>query len=277
VTAAGQSVVLVTGCSSGIGRALARELSRRGQRCFASARRAESVLELEREGLEAVPLDVTSPDSIRAAVDAVVARAERIDVLVNNAGASLFGPLAELPLEDVRGVFETNVIGALGVCQAVFPHMASRGRGRIVNVGSMVGVVPTPWAGAYCGAKAALHAISEALRVEVAPFGLEVVVVQPGAVRSSVSEKSPCHSRTPHYAPLAAHIERRARASQERPMEAEAFARRVADAVTAPRPPRTLRAGGGVTALRALGRLPGRLRDRIFGRAFGLAGPLPRG
>jgi NAD(P)-dependent dehydrogenase (short-subunit alcohol dehydrogenase family) len=263
-------VILVTGCSSGIGLGLARELRRRGERCFASARRAASVEALRAEGLEAVRLDVTDPVSIREAVDAVLAAAGRIDVLVNNAGTSLFGPLVETPLEDVRRMLEANLIGALALVQAVFPGMAARRSGRIVNVGSMVGVVPTPWVGAYSGAKAGLHVLSEALRMELAPFGIDVIVVQPGAVRSQVADNAPRHARTPHYAPIAAHIERRAGASQERPMSAEEFARRVVDALLSADPPRVVQEGGGIGAIRVLQRLPGRLRDRLFRRMFGL-------
>src|SRR3989442_717265 len=151
---------LVSSCShlfprAGIGRALARELTRRGQRCFATARRAESVRELEAEGLPAVRLDVDDPVGVRAAVDAVLERAGRIDLLVNNAGQSLFGPLAELPLERLDAVYRTDLRGPLAVAQAVVPAMAKQGFGRIANVGSLVGVVPTPWTGAYCATKAA--------------------------------------------------------------------------------------------------------------------------
>jgi len=264
-------VVLVTGCSSGIGLALAREYQRAGCRTLATARRPESVEVLEKEGFEALRLDVDDEASRLAAVEDALARAGRIDVLVNNAGTSLFGPLAELPLDDVRRMLETNFVGPLALCQAVFPHMAERRSGRIVNVGSMVGVVPTPWVGAYAGAKAGLHAMSEALRVELAPFGIDVVLVQPGGVRSEVSAKAPCHAATPHYAPIRRDIERRAQASQSDPMEADEFARRVVPATLRDPPPRIVRAGQGIGMLGLFARLPGALRDRLFARAFGPA------
>jgi short-subunit dehydrogenase len=263
-------VVLITGCSSGIGLALAREFARRGERCFASARRVESVEALRAEGLEALRIDVTDADSVRAGVAAAEGAAGRIDVLVNNAGTSLFGPLAETPLDDVRRMLEANLIGALATIQAVFPGMAVRRSGRIVNVGSMVGVVPTPWVGAYSGAKAGLHVLSEALRMELAPFGIDVIVVQPGAVRSQVADNAPRHSHTAHYAPIASHIERRAVASQQHPMSAEEFARRTVTAVLRPRPPRVVSVGGGVGAFRILDWLPDRMRARLFRRMFGL-------
>jgi NAD(P)-dependent dehydrogenase (short-subunit alcohol dehydrogenase family) len=270
-------VSLVTGCSSGIGRALARELARRGQRCFASARRAESVRELEAEGLEAVRLDVDDPDSIRAAVGAVIERAGRIDLLVNNAGQSLFGPLAELPLERIDAVYRTDLRGPLAVVQAVVPAMAKQGSGRIANVGSMVGVVPTPWTGAYCAMKAALHTLSEVLRVELAPLGIEVVVVQPGAVRSEVANNAPVDLER-YAAPGSLYrgaldaIRRRSQASQRNPTEAGDFARRLADALTREQAPRVVRLGRGTGFLPFLAALPGPLRDRLFARAFGVSG-----
>src|SRR5262245_62158293 len=229
-------VSLVTGCSSGIGRAVARELARRGQRCFASARRPESVRELEAEGLEAVRLDVDDPDSVRAAVDAVLERAGRIDLLVNNAGQSLFGPLAELPLARLDAVYRTDLRGPLAVAQAVVPAMAKQGHGRIANLGSLVGVVPTPWTGAYCAAKAALHTLSEVLRMEVAPLGIDVIVVQPGAVRSEVVNNAPVDLER-YAAPDSLYraavdaIRRRSQASQRNPTEADVFARALADAL----------------------------------------------
>jgi len=270
-----QWVVLVTGCSSGIGRALARELHGRGHRCFATARRVESLRELGEEGLETLPLDVTDAVSIDAGVRAALGRAGRIDMVVNNAGFSVFGPLAEVSLDAARRLFETNLFGALAVVQAVLPHMGARRCGRIVNVGSMVGVVPTPFAGVYCASKAALHAMSEVLRMEVEPLGVEVVVVQPGAVRSSVAEKSAVDREryagaSSLYRAVAGDIDRRAAASQADPMATEEFARRLAAAITAARAPRVVRLGNRVGALRVLERLPGAVRDRLFARQFGL-------
>ncbi len=271
-SAPGSWVSLVTGCSTGIGRALAR----RGQRCFASARRAESVRELEAEGLEAVRLDVDDPGSIAAAVGAVLERAGRIDLLVNNAGQSLFGPLAELPLERLDAVYRTDLRGPLAVAQAVVPAMAEQGWGRIANVGSMVGVVPTPWTGAYCAVKAALHTLSEVLRMEVAPLGIEVVVVQPGAVRSEVANNAPVDlerysAAGSLYRGAVDAIERRSQASQRNPTDADDFARALADALTRARAPRVVRLGRGTGFIPLLSAMPGALRDRLFTRAFGLA------
>jgi len=139
----------------------------------------------------------------------------------------------------------------------------------------MVGAVPTPWAGAYCASKAALHTLTEVLRMEVAPFGIEVVLVVPGAVRSRVASNAPADLErygAPEslYRSAVEHIRRRAGASQERPTEADAFARSLADALMRPRAPRVVRLGRGTGFLPILTRLPGALRDRLFARQFGL-------
>jgi NAD(P)-dependent dehydrogenase (short-subunit alcohol dehydrogenase family) len=269
-------VVLITGCSSGIGQALASELAQRGNRVFASARQLEGLRELRgKPGIESVLLDVTDPASMERAVAEVVQRAGRIDLLVNNAGFNLIGPLAEVPLEGVRRLFETNVTGLLALIQTVFPRMAERRSGRIVNLGSVVGLLPTPFAGPYCATKAAVHMLSEVLRMELAPFGIDVIVVQPGGVRSSIADtasKDLTRYAEPssHYRPAYAGIEQRARASQDRPMEAAAFAREIADAILAERAARVVRAGRGARLYPALSRLPAVARDKVLSRKFGL-------
>ncbi len=271
---------LVTGCSSGIGRALARELAARGQRPIATARREESVAALRDEGLDALRLDVTDAASIRRAVDAALEREGRIDLLVNNAGQSLFGPLAEVPLERVDALLAADLRGPLAVAQAVIPAMARRGKGRIANVGSMVGVVPTPWTGAYCAAKAALHVLTDVLRVEVAPLGIDVVLVVPGAVRSEVAANAPVDlelyaAPTSLYRGAVDAIRRRSRASQQRPTEADAFARALTEALLRPRAPRTVTLGRGTGFLPWLERMPARWRDRLFARQFGVVAEAP--
>src|SRR5262249_47615741 len=243
MTALTQQVVLVTGCSTGIGRALAVELAGRGHRTFATARRLEAIADLRDAGAPTLRLDVHDPASIRAALDEVVARAGRIDVIVNNAGINIYGPLVELPLASVEAIFATNVIGLVAVIQAAFPHMASRRSGRIGNVRSIVGILPTPWAAPYCASKSAVHMLSEVLRVEVAPFGIDVVEVQPGAVQSSIADTGSHDldrfgAESSRYRAAHAGIVRRANASQVDPMPTGEFARRFVEecfAVPAPR------------------------------------------
>jgi NAD(P)-dependent dehydrogenase (short-subunit alcohol dehydrogenase family) len=268
--------VLITGCSTGIGRALAEEFARRGQRVFATARRVEALAGLEGDGIEKLALDVTDAGSIARAVAHVIESAGRIDLLINNAGKNTAGPLCELPLDEVRGLFETNVVGLLAVTQAVFPHMARARRGRIVNIGSVVGILPTPFGGVYCASKSAVHMLSEVLRMEAAPFGVEVVLVQPGGVRSSISDNAEqglarYAQNFELYRPFAESIAKRARASQATgPMDTAAFARRLVAQLLRRRAPRVIRLGAGARVLPRLADLPGALRDAALSRRFGL-------
>ncbi len=267
--------VLVTGCSTGIGRAVARELKAKGHRPFATARRLDSIADLASEGIETLRLDVNDPASIKAAVDAVVQRAGGVDVLINNAGINQFGPLMEMTVDELRAVFETNVLGLTAVTQAVFPHMAAKRAGRIVNVGSVVGLLPTPFAAVYCSSKAAVHMLSEVLRMEVKPFGLKVVVVQPGGVRSSIAE-SGSRELERFRAPSSRYhlaydgIEKRARASQEGAMPAEDFARELVQKAFAHPAPRVVRLGTGSDTLPKVAKMPGKMRDAILSKRYEL-------
>jgi NAD(P)-dependent dehydrogenase (short-subunit alcohol dehydrogenase family) len=270
-----KQVVLVTGCSTGIGRALALELHAGGHRVFASARRPDSIADLAAAGIDTVALDVNEPGSIAAAVAETLRRAGRIDVLANNAGVNVFGPLLEQPLAEARAVFETNVLGLLAVTQAVVPGMADRRQGRVINVGSVVGVLPTPYAGAYCASKSAVHMLSDVLRMELEPFGIEVVLVQPGGVRSSIADSGArglerYRAPSSRYREVYAGIEKRANASQQNPMPAEEFARELVRQAFAVPAPRVVRLGTGADTLPRMAELPGEQRDALLAANFGL-------
>lgn len=270
-------VVLISGCSSGIGRALALELATRGQQVFASARKLDALADLSHPNLRKLSLDVTDDSSIATAIASVIQQAGRIDMLINNAGFTLIGPLAELPLDGVRQVFDTNLVGPVAMIQAVFPHLSRQRSGRIVNVGSVVGLLPTPFASVYCASKAAVHMLSEVLRMEVAPFGIDVIEVQPGAVRSSIADTASAglgryKQSSSSYQPVYEGIAKRAYASQDRPMDTARFAAHVADGLLTERAPRIVRSGRGARLYPALSRLPGSVRDRALSRQFGLAG-----
>ena len=174
--------VLITGCSSGFGRATAVELSKRGHEVVATARRPDTLADLDVAGRLA--LDVNDDASVAAAV----AEAGTIDALVNNAGASVSGPVEAVPIEEVRRIFETNVFGAVRMIQAVVPGMRARGSGVVVNVSSVYGKVAQPLAGFYAATKHALEALSEALYFEIGHFGVRVVVVEPGYFRTSLGD-----------------------------------------------------------------------------------------
>ena len=180
--------VLVTGCSTGIGRATAERLARGGVTVYASARRPESIEDLSRAGCRTLALDVTDEDSMRAAVEEVERAEGAVGALVNNAGYSQSGALETVALDDARRQFDTNVFGLLRMCQLVLPGMRRQGHGRIVNLSSMGGKLSFPGGGAYHATKHAVEAISDVLRFEVRGFGIDVVVIEPGLIRTSFGE-----------------------------------------------------------------------------------------
>jgi NAD(P)-dependent dehydrogenase (short-subunit alcohol dehydrogenase family) len=180
--------VLITGCSSGIGHATALRLAAHGHTVYASARRPDSIADLEERGCQLLALDVTDDESMRAAVEAVEAEQGVVGALVNNAGYSQSGAVESVPIDEVRRQFETNVFGLVRLCQLVLPAMRERRFGRIVNVSSMGGTLTFPGGGIYHATKYAVEAISDALRFEVKGFGVDVIVVQPGAIRTGFAD-----------------------------------------------------------------------------------------
>lgn len=182
---------IVTGCSSGIGRATALELTARGYEVIATARRPESIENLA--VAQCLTLDVDSDESVAA----VLASVGPVDVLVNNAGFGIEGSVEEVPLPEVRRAFETNFFGAARMIQAFLPAMRERGSGAIVNVTSVAGVVGTPLAGYYSATKFALEALSEALHFEVGHFGIKVLVVEPGSIETRFGENMIDHRDRP--------------------------------------------------------------------------------
>ncbi|PIB46579.1 short-chain dehydrogenase [Pseudomonas sp. 2822-15] len=267
--------VLITGCSSGIGRALADAFKSAGFDVWASARREADVASLAAAGFNAELLDVN--DS--AALQRLAEQLGELDVLINNAGYGAMGPLLDGGTDAMQRQFETNVFSIVGVTQALFPALR-RSKGLVVNIGSVSGVLVTPFAGAYCASKAAVHALSDALRMELAPFGVSVLEVQPGAINTSfaknagaqaellINEKSP-------WWPLREGIRARSQASQGNPTSAEHFAAQVLKAVQQPTPPRMLRAGNGSRALPLMAALlPKGLLEKVLKKRFGLSGSL---
>ena len=180
--------VLITGCSTGIGRATAERLASRGLRVYATARDAGRIKDLADRGCMVLPLDVTDEASMRDAVGEVERREGAVGVLVNNAGYSQSGAVEAVPMEKVRRQFETNVFGLVRMCQLVLPGMRRQGWGRLVNISSMGGRLTFPGGGYYHATKYAVEAISDALRFEVAGFGVGVVVVEPGLIRTGFAD-----------------------------------------------------------------------------------------
>ena len=180
--------ILITGCSSGIGRATAEQLARAGNVVYASGRTLESIVDLEEAGCQTLQLDVTDEDSIAAAVAAIEREHGAVWGLVNNAGYAISGAIEAVSIEAMRDEFDTNVFGYVRVAKAVLPGMRRQGAGRIVNVSSVAGRVTMPGAGAYAASKYAIEAISDALRFELRGFGIQVVIVEPGPIKSAFTE-----------------------------------------------------------------------------------------
>jgi NAD(P)-dependent dehydrogenase (short-subunit alcohol dehydrogenase family) len=179
---------LITGCSSGIGRATALRLARSGWTVYATARHPESISDLKKAGCRTLTLDVTDEDSMRAAVDEVERTEGAVGVLINNAGYSQSGAIETVPLDSVRRQFETNVFGLVRLTQLVLPKMRSQKWGKIINVGSMGGRLSFPGGGHYHATKHALEAISDALRFELRGFGIDVVLLEPGLITTEFGE-----------------------------------------------------------------------------------------
>jgi NAD(P)-dependent dehydrogenase (short-subunit alcohol dehydrogenase family) len=175
---------LITGCSSGFGREIARAALERGDDVVATARRPEALTDLVAAGAVATALDVTDPKACARAVETTLERFGRIDVLVNNAGNGSVGAVEELTMDELRDLLEVMFFGAVELTKAALPHMREAGSGAIVQISSQGGRVSPPAFGAYCAAKWALEAISEALAAEVAPLGLRVLIVEPGSFRT---------------------------------------------------------------------------------------------
>jgi deazaflavin-dependent oxidoreductase (nitroreductase family) len=269
----GADVVLITGCSTGIGRATARMLSTAGYRVVATARHPETL-----DGLGAamtLALDVADEASIDTAVRAVLDRYGRIDVLVNNAGYSVRGAVDDVDLEPVARMFDVNVLGIIRMIHRVAPVMRGQGSGRVVNIGSMAGKFLGPANGTYAATKHAVEALSDAMRWELEPFGVEVILVEPGAIRTNFEATVAAGShdwmdRTdspygPLYARLAA-TNARIRASEPGP---EVVARVIQSALASARPHPRYPAAIPFLA-RIVMRLPDVGKDIVVRRLYGL-------
>ncbi len=265
------TVALVTGCSSGIGRATALALVRAGVTTVATARRVETLTDLAAAGCTVLPLDVTDDASRRACVDAALAVSGRVDVLVNNAGYAEMGPVEQVPLDAWRRQLETNVLGPVALVQLLLPGMRELGKGRIVNVSSMGGEITFPGGGAYHASKYALEAVSDALRMEAAPFGVQVSVVQPGPVATSFDVNAADLSVyvTGPYAGLVQSLDEQIRTMTPRGTAPAVVADVVVRAATARRPRTRYRVGAMSRGL-VLGRrvVPDRGWDAGMRRAF---------
>jgi NAD(P)-dependent dehydrogenase (short-subunit alcohol dehydrogenase family) len=273
--------VLVTGCSSGIGAATAARLATAGWTVYATARRPETLSELEAKGCRPLALDVDDDASRKAAVQAVVEREGAVGVLVNNAGYSQSGAVESIPDERVRAQFETNVFAPLALCREVLPGMRDQGWGKIVNLSSMGGEFVFPGGGVYHATKYAIEALSDALRFEVRGFGVDVILIQPGLIRTRFSERTVKEISGAGNGPYASFNQAVAEASTDAyvkgPMSRlggppEAVAEKIEEAISARRP----RARYPVTpSARVLMTMHSVLPERAWERVLGGSFPRP--
>lgn len=270
-----QPNALITGCSSGIGRALAEVFQQAGYQVWATARKAEDLAALDAAGFKAVQLDVNDGQALGQLAERMQEEIGGLDVLINNAGYGAMGPLLDGGVEAMRRQFETNVFSLIGVTRAMFP-LLRRNKGLVVNIGSVSGVLVTPFAGAYCASKAAVHALSDALRLELAPFAIDVMEVQPGAIASSFGANASREAEqlidegSPWW-PIREGIRARANASQDNPTPVAQFARKLLAAVQRTKRPGLLRLGHGSLSMPLLAALaPKRLLEAVLKKRFGL-------
>ncbi|KAF5749833.1 hypothetical protein HS088_TW03G00159 [Tripterygium wilfordii] len=271
----GKPVVLITGCSQGgIGHALAKEFAANDCLVVATGRSLVSMPDLQQDSRFFLQeLDVVSAESVNRVVSNVIEKYGRVDVLVNNAGVQCVAPLAEIPLSALERTFNTNFYGPVRLVQAVVPHMASRRKGKIVNVGSVIALAPTPWAGAYSASKAALHSLTDSLRLELRPFGIDVINVVPGAIRSKIGNSAiALYNQMPDwklYKPFEAKIRERAYLSQGlKSTPSEDFASKTVAVVLKKNPPAWFSYGHHSTAMAIMYHLPLFIRDFIYRRVF---------
>jgi NAD(P)-dependent dehydrogenase (short-subunit alcohol dehydrogenase family) len=280
----GQRRVLITGASSGIGRASAVFLAKHGFEVFAGVRNVLDADALRREhaGIVPVEIDVTDAASIARAADEVEARvgSRGLDGLVNNAGVGASAPVEHMDLEALRRMFEVNVFGPVAVTQAFLP-LIRRAHGRIVNIGSVGTHMAMPFGGALCASKSALTMLSDALRLELHPFGIHVSLVEPAMVDTPAVDKTLGHvdadiAKLPpegviRYGSMLREFNRRAYAREKHGSRPEVVARAVHHALTANQPRLRYLVGKNAMAMAALSRLvPERVLDRILLRLFGL-------
>ncbi|KAF2719170.1 NAD(P)-binding protein [Polychaeton citri CBS 116435] len=223
--------VLITGCSSGIGHAMAREFKSKGLRVFATARNTESIADLAALGIETFALEATSSESIRKLKQDISAATHgSLDILVNNAGRNYTVPALDVERAEIELTFQTNVFAVMGMCQAFAPLLIEA-KGTVVQIGSLAGVMPYVFGSVYNASKAALHSYSDTLRVELAPFGVRVVTVVTGGVKSNIARTSRSLPDDSIYLPLRDEYTSRQVHSQQVGMAAEDYARSVASQV----------------------------------------------
>jgi NAD(P)-dependent dehydrogenase (short-subunit alcohol dehydrogenase family) len=260
---------LITGASSGIGEATALRLAELGYTVYAAARRVERMSDLADRGIRTHAVDVTDNADLVALVKAIIAESGRIDVLINNAGYGLYGALEDVPMEEARRQFDVNLFGLARLTQLVLPQMRAQQDGYIVNVSSMGGKIWEPLGSWYHASKFAVEGLSDSLRVEVAEFGIKVVIIQPGTIRSEWSaiaaDQLEATSANTPYARLAKMVGAGLRGVDHMRLASgpDVVAKAIAKAVQSPKPRTRYVVGGGARAILLAEQI---LPDRGFDR-----------
>lgn len=259
----------VTGASSGIGEATVRQLIADGFQVFAAARRTDRMAPLAEQGAILVPLDVTNDTSMVAAIEDVRRKAGRLDLLVNNAGYGSYGALEDVAMDEARRQVEVNLMGLARMCQLALPLMRAQGSGRIINITSVGGKFHEPFGAWYHATKFAVEGLSDCLRVEVKPFGIDVVVIEPGAILTEWNKIARdglvAASGSSDYAPYARRHAAMLAGADESKMTSlpDVVARTIGRAATARRPHTRYATGGGARIVLFLRSI---LSDRMFDR-----------
>ncbi|MCC6276787.1 MAG: SDR family oxidoreductase [Oligoflexia bacterium] len=267
--------VLITGASTGIGAACAIELSKKGFSVFAGVRKTQDGEALLAQAKDIIPiiLDVEKPDQISDAVRTVQSKCDGLDGLVNNAGIVVAGPLEYLPPEDLKRQFNINVFGLMEVTQKFLPLLRLK-KGRIINMSSVSGLSSAPFLGPYCSSKFAVEALSDALRLELLPFGIEVILIEPGSIKTPIWDKTAEDSEQilkrmsplaeQHYGKAFAAMRKLANKLRDTAAPVSEVTRVVEHALTAPTPCVRYKVGSGYRIQLLIEKLPTRLRDRIL-------------
>jgi short-subunit dehydrogenase len=273
-----RKVALITGASSGIGQTTACRLQQAGLTVYAAARRVDRLAELVPSGVHTVALDVTEDDSATKAVDEILAAEGRIDVLVNNAGYGSYGALEEVPMSEARAQIEVNLFGLAHLTQLVLPAMRAQGNGTVINISSMGGRFATPLGSWYHASKFAVEGLSDAMRLELRRFGINVVLIEPGLIRTDwgaiAAERLRATSGHGPYAEqasvIAESLENGSRPDAPMSSPTSVIAEAVAKAVAARRPRTRYRVGYGARPLIFLSQiLPDRVFDALITRSSG--------
>jgi NAD(P)-dependent dehydrogenase (short-subunit alcohol dehydrogenase family) len=274
-----QEIVVITGASSGIGEATARELARRGFHVLAGIRRDQDADAIRGLNIEPLILDITNPDHIRALADRVHGdpQGRAVRALMNNAGLGVNAPVEVFALDQWRHLFEVNFFGHIAVTQTLLPALI-RSKGRVINISSVGGKIAMATYGPYASTKFALEAVSDSLRREIAPLGVQVVVVEPAAVRTKIGDRAIARAQevastmTPEqserYGRLVEAITAQAASAMESGLSADAAAKVIAQAVTARKPRTRYTIGREAALLPLLTTLPDRMLDRILAAAL---------